>query len=777
MESLCQPHLTCTVKNIYALSFFLLTSGLLLAQKTSCVGTSELRYDNAKKLYLLNSTNVPYTGCAYSTNYYYNNDTILKEYLYNGQVEWSKSYSNKKMTTHAIWYYHGFRNDSICYEYYYFDPYSGDTTMYQVNYVDKNKVKWCKQYTYHLTSVTPNHKKVMSAQYTMRYFTRKETKGFSYYTFQDDNGFDSAGYHTSYAQSGLYAQYYTSGKVQMEGMTCAYEQQMANGGQNAYYYGNSGRCGSWKYYNENGVISREEVYSMNSATVDIIYYNADGRPYSRSNYVKKGSLIKLPSTSGITLSASEDVTVIQTTWHPNGGIATESFRRSNGDVITYGYNENGSPMNITAFSSANKPFGIHKIWDEKGRVVEYTNYSVDYVDTVCYKAVNGIILILNLRDRKVPMNWDGMPPLYYNNEPKAYLYKQVTVYKQFFANGKLKSEVNLKDGVRNGLYKEYDSTGVQVLQLTYKMDIVDGALTEWYPNGKVKRSFSYKDGIRNGNCTEYYATGSVKWENIYVNGVPGKAKAYAENGSLLAASTYLDAFYPATCVETQAKNVRGAALHYYFMDTTMSRNSLIIPDSAVNKYVYKVVAVTNAITPGYDMCEAKSPYASDDEFDIYHSCFVLSKSLYNDTNLAKIKSFFLRNGMQFDKSAPSTNPVLGLEKEYLIYYSSKQMLNKQLIIDSLESFLAPRAIDAKQGYVISVDNNVPEGSIAGAGSNVIMTSSAGYTTIAMESGTRNPVYPMYSTWSTKRYIVYDDLTSDYLSTEYATTPMLYWAGK
>ncbi len=782
MESGRPPHHTSTLKNIYALSLALLTGLLLSAQTTPCVGTSEIVYKSDKKLYYLRSTDKPYTGLAYSVNYYSQKDTTVKQYYSSGKMDWTKNYNNKKLNSQSVYYNHGLKNDSISFEMYYFDYSSGDTTMYQVIYVDKNKIKWDKQYYYYLSSQTNHKRRVMSSQTTRRYFTKADTKDFVDKSFKDQNNYDSLGYYqNSSEQTGYYATYYTNGRVQTEGYSCAYEERIANKGQYVYsYYGYGARCGACRYYNQDGVITREEVYVKGATATEMTYFNADGSRYNKTNYTKKGSEVKLPPTQGIPVSAYDKLFVIQTIWHKNGVIASESFRKEDGSVITYTNSENGKPLSITALTSANKPFGVHKSWDANGKVIDYTNYSVEWIDTVCYRAIDGKIIMLNLRNRVQPINWALMPANYYGTETKNYLYKQVTMCKQYFPNGDLKSEVSLKDGKMEGLYVQYAENGTQILQANYKSDLANGAWTEWHPNGKVKKSFTYKNGIRSGSCIEYYATGSVKWENIYVNGVPGKPKAYSENGTLLPSATYLDAFYPATCIETQARNVRGAALHYYFMDTTMSRSSFTIPDSAVKNYTYKVIAASNAMTPGYDMCDAVSPYASEGEFDIYHSCFVLSKSLYTDANLAKIKQFLSRNGMQFDKTAPSENPVLGLEKEYLVYYSAKQMLNKQLVIDSLEAIIVPRAIDAKQGYMMSIDNNVPEGSITGAGSKAVITSESGYSTIAVESGVRNkayPQYPQYNTWRSTRYIVYDDLTSDLLSTEFAATPMTYWAGK
>lgn len=772
MESVQTPHHTCALKNIYTLSLFVLTVCTLHAQKP--VGIDQLQYDSQTKLYNLRSTGKPYTGRAYSVNYYSQKDTTVLQGFTNGKLDFNRNFSNGKVSYEQLHYNNGFKNDSICYEYYTFEPYSGDTTYYEYHWIDKQKVKRARMYSYHYAynQSVKTKNKVASVQ-NFRFYSRSETKGFTDYNFTNEASYDSAGYHTLKDASGYYATFYADGKRQMEGWNCAYENRLKNKGQYSYY---TGYCGTFKYYNNEGILYRMDEYIDGTASAVSSTYYPNGKIATKTNYQKKGSEIKLPATYGITINYYDEYTVASTSWYETGQISAETFRNSKSDMITHSYHANGRPMSVKAYNAQSKPFGIHKSWNENGKCVEFTNYSVDWMDTLCYLAPYGKITKLNMRDRAVPINWEQAPYSYYGTEMKKYLYGKVSVYKVFHPNGKLKSEVNLKDGKLNGLYHEYDTLGNEVVLATYKADVPDGAWTEWYPNGKVKKSFYYKDGMRNGNCTEYYQTGTVKWENIYVNGVAGAAKAYSENGTLLSSKTYLEAFYPPSCLEIQMKNVRGAALHYYFMDTTLSNTAVTIHDSLVDDYVYKVIAMTNAITPGYDMCNANSAYVKEEGFDIYHSCFVLSKSLYTDENLSKVKAFFGRHGLTMDKTAPSENPVLGLEKEFLVYYSGKQMLNKQVIIDSLEFYLAPRAIDAKQGYILSIDNNVPEGGMSGIGSKAKITSDTGHATITVESGIRYPNYPAYDTWHTTTYIVYDDLTCDQVNSVYAQPPMLYWAG-
>ena len=772
MENPFVPHLMSALKNIYTLSLLFLAFGTISAQ--SLVGYNDVQYNSTDKLYYLRSTNKPYTGRTYTVNYYAPKDTTNFQGFTRGRMDYIKYYTQGKLYYSQVWYNNGFRNDSICYEYVAFDQYSGDTSYYEYHWVNKRKEKWARTYTYHYGYNRIDKKKQTVASVTnARFFHKSDTKDFTDYNYKQAANYDSAGYYVSKEATGPYITYYNNGKMQTEGQNCVYENRVKNKGQYNYY---DQYCGVWKYYNTDGTLTRTDEYIAGVYGPSTTYYHPNGKIQSRSGYQKKGSEIKLPPTSGIPIDGAGLYTV-STTWFDNGNVNTETARSATGDNITFSFYQNGKPSSVRAVNANNKPYGIHKTWDEKGNVIEFTNYSYEYTDTLCYVSVNGKIKALNLRDRSNPINWNQMPYTYYGNEAKAYLYLKSNLYKTYYDNGRVKEEFGLKDRKLNGLYHKYDEQGTQLILGTYKDNVLDGAWTEWYPNGKVKCSMTYKNGIRNGNCTEYYTTGGVKWENIYTNGVAGKPKAYSENGTLLSSTTYLSAFYPANCIETQAKNFRGAALHYFLLDTTLSNSTVTIADSLVNNYTYKVIAMTNAITPGYDMCEAHSVYAAEDGFDIYHSCFVLSKSLYTDANILKIKAFFGRHGITLDKTEASVNPVLGLEKEYLVYYSGKEMLNKQVIVDSLETYLAPRAIDAKQGYILSLDNNVPEGSITGVGSNAVMTSDTGHVTIKVQSGVRNPSYPMYDTWNETTYYVYDDLTCDIVKVEYGSVKALYWAGK
>lgn len=752
----------------HTLLFLLLAIGSpLFSQKAHYCRPQELSYNSQTRTTNLRATNQPFTGYEYTLNYYKTQDTSMIRCFTNGMIDWMKGYDvNGKVTDYQVYYNHGLKNDSVCMERVMYSTYNGDTSYYEIQYIDKSGAKWYKQYSYYQYYYQAKKKPALMSVRTMRFFTKADTKGWKDISYQRSENFDSAGYHATYAESGPYREYYENGKLKTEGTNCAYELKLARKGDNAYY--GYTRTGAWAYYNQDGTKYREEVYVAGVGVAEQRVFYADGKLQSRSNYKRVGPDNTIPFLPGVMIGKTDTCKVVRTTYTADGKISYEQFRTKDNDLITYGAHANGAPAYVTAVTHLNKPFSIHKKWDDKGNITQFVNYSIEFNDTLCYVAVNGKIQRLNLRDEAVPMNWDAMPIDYYGRNSRNYLAQQSTTYKEFYPDGRVKSEATLKQGKRNGLYQEWDSLGMQTLSATYKNDIPDGQWSEWYPNGRPKKMFTYRNGIRDGSCSEYYANGIMKWTNVYVNGVPGKPEAFAENGTVLPSSTYLAAFYPSSCLDAQAKAVQPAVLHYYLVDTAVSRSYVTLPDSALNGYGMKVVAALHAITPAYDLCDPVQPVKNDqNEFDLYHSCFAISKSLYTDSNKIVINQFFARHGIKTDRTKESGNPVLGLEKEYLIYYSSAQILNKQLIIDSLELMLAPNANDPKKGYLLSVDLNFPRGGLSGTGGSTTIKSSAGYSTVIVEKKA--------GVSARSCYIVYDDLSGDFQYTITPSTQQKYWA--
>ena len=70
--------------------------------------------------------------------------------------------------------------------------------------------------------------------------------------------------------------------------------------------------------------------------------------------------------------------------------------------------------------------------------------------------------------------------------------------------------------------------------------IMDGLRKEYYPNGKLQSEINYRQAIREGMCRLYYENGRLKEEGSYRNGQPeGTWKKYYESGTLKSEETYM----------------------------------------------------------------------------------------------------------------------------------------------------------------------------------------------------------------------------------------------
>lgn len=744
-------------------------------QKTVYVNSSQISYDYKARKTNLISTGKPFTGVEYTVNYYSSDTTQLRRFD-NGILEWMKHYdSNQELTNHQIFYLHGLKNDSICMEHIVYYSGTKDTNYYEVQYLTKDNKKMYVQKQYQQTYDAKGRiKPYLYSVRTMRFFHKRDAQYFSEQQFKESTAYDSAGFHSTYADYGLYQDYYPNGKVHTEGSFNSFDYRVKNRG--AYpTYPLYGKTGTWIYYRYEGTKEREEYYREGVTAVPTIYYYANGRIHSQMNYQRLYRELQLPVKNAVQVNPNDTCMIIQSSWTENNVLASQSFRTPKGDVITCSYHANGFPQTFGVTAPSGKPIGLHVQWDEKGRVKQFINYSVESNDTLCYTAAEGKIRKLNLRSKTEPMNWDKVVYNYNYTSLYAPLYNQTVMYKEFHANGRQKSEIGLRYGERNGTYVEWDSTGMLIAQCNYRNDLADGQWSEWHANGKPKKMFMYKEGLRNGACSEYYESGELKWENTYTAGVPSQGKAYSENGTLLKQTRYPEAFYPSSCIKQQKDAAANVSLYFFLQDTAISGTYMTFSDTVIRKYADKVMVLRTMYLLNGNYCSLPVKQQSGgSDFDAYHSRFVISETLNTAGNRMKMKSFFGRHNIQMTEPKLSESPVLGLEKEYTISYSSTSILNKQGIIDSLEILLIDNANDIKQGYLMSVDLNLPSGSLTDKGGSVKITSHPGYSIIHVENKEMN-TFTYTPGKKTETFIIYDDLTCDLQQISYTSGIMQYWA--
>lgn len=92
------------------------------------------------------------------------------------------------------------------------------------------------------------------------------------------------------------------------------------------------------------------------------------------------------------------------------------------------------------------------------------------------------------------------------------------VKKDFFANGRVKTEIKMEGNVRNGFYKEYYENGNLKLVSNFENDIQNGETILYFDNGKKEKEIFFKNGIQEGKSTFYYENGVISEVGNVKNG-------------------------------------------------------------------------------------------------------------------------------------------------------------------------------------------------------------------------------------------------------------------
>ena len=110
------------------------------------------------------------------------------------------------------------------------------------------------------------------------------------------------------------------------------------------------------------------------------------------------------------------------------------------------------------------------------------------------------------------------------------------IVKEYYGNGKVKTEISVKDSLRHGITKNYDSEGRLLSEVTYVNNVREGIAKNYYAeSGKLNSTLEYRNGIKEGNEIWYYESGKEYRVSPFVNGnIEGIQKLYYEDGKLFA---------------------------------------------------------------------------------------------------------------------------------------------------------------------------------------------------------------------------------------------------
>jgi len=93
------------------------------------------------------------------------------------------------------------------------------------------------------------------------------------------------------------------------------------------------------------------------------------------------------------------------------------------------------------------------------------------------------------------------------------------IVKDYYSNGKVKTEWGCKDGQLSGITKLYYRNGKLEKKSYYVNDVRQGATTGYYESGALKSICNYKDGELDGLHKIFYENGLIGELTFYKNGM------------------------------------------------------------------------------------------------------------------------------------------------------------------------------------------------------------------------------------------------------------------
>ncbi len=117
--------------------------------------------------------------------------------------------------------------------------------------------------------------------------------------------------------------------------------------------------------------------------------------------------------------------------------------------------------------------------------------------------------------------------------------KPTGTYREFYDDGEVRMEVEMINGLKEGLAIAYYGDGKIMEEGVYEASLKVGAHKSYWENGRQKSQVEYLDGKREGLARYYYDTGELEREIPYAADTPnGEEKMYYKSGKPLASQSY-----------------------------------------------------------------------------------------------------------------------------------------------------------------------------------------------------------------------------------------------
>ncbi|MBI3511666.1 MAG: toxin-antitoxin system YwqK family antitoxin [Bacteroidetes bacterium] len=334
---------------------------------------------------------------------------------------------------------------------------------------------------------------------------------------------------------GYWKTYYESGKIKSEGNRKNFELDS-----------------TWKFYTEQGKLQFEYTYANGKKNGPLRTYDQNGKIALEETFVnnmKQGP---------------------EKTFYPSGRVEKSTpFSEGKEEGVSYEYDTSGTIITITEYHAGfvkstdrinrrdanGLKQGTWKEFFPNGKIKTESHYVNDKKDGY-FKEYNEFGNMVNIT------KWSN-GELVKNPPELAKLETKIT----YHPNGRPKEIGNYKDGIPEGVFRMYDTTGNIVAAEVYEDGVLvgegvydgkgqqQGHWKEYYDTGELKGEGEYKDGVKVGPWKFYYSDGKTDQEGKYDNkGRPeGNWKWYFENGQILRDETYSDGLRNGTLTDYDEK--------------------------------------------------------------------------------------------------------------------------------------------------------------------------------------------------------------------------------
>lgn len=295
----------------------------------------------------------------------------------------------------------------------------------------------------------------------------------------------------------------------------------------------------WKFYSDKGIINLELTYKQGKK-------NGSKKIYNDKGNIVREELYRNDTIDGTTKEFYTSGKVLKTIPYKDGlesGIGYEYD--STGVIITIIEYKGGFVKNterINRRDAGGQRQGLWKEFYPSGKIHIEGRYLND--------KKNGFFKEFNEKGNLLAITkWEN--GVLINNPPELAVIETKTTRHD---NGRPKLVGNYKDGVPEGIFREYDTSGVIVSSEIYKEGILigdglmdgknrqQGKWKEYHDTGELKAEGDYKDGVRIGAWIFYFPNGKTDQLGKYdTKGRPiGVWKWYFDSGQLLREENYID---------------------------------------------------------------------------------------------------------------------------------------------------------------------------------------------------------------------------------------------